>query len=620
MKFSTINEINVSRDQVNVFGGYNHNIEISDGEFYDMKNLSSDNYPVVSPRKRRGHYLHDDDNVINGMIAKDSLCYVKGNKLFINGYEQSVVLTDSPKQMVSMGAYIIIMPDKVWVNTGNIDASHLADWGSIEKEWKGVDDNYVYFTMCDLSGAEYDDAVVRPEPPEAPENLLYWVDTSQKPHILKQYSETNKTWVQVPTTYIKISAPNIANGFSQYDGVKLNITDENILEVEQIAELNGKTHVIYDLKHNDGGAGDYIIIVGILDSMQELEIITGDEMSVKREMPKMDFVIESENRLWGCRYGLNNDNKVVNEIYACKLGDFKNWNCFMGISTDSYAASVGTDGQFTGAITYLGYPMFFKEECFHKVYGNFPSNYQIQTTACRGVMKGAGKSLAIVNGTLYYKSRNGISAYDGSLPAEISSFLGNVKYSGLDEDYDDVLRNGAVAGSHMNKLYMSMKSEIDNKWYLFVYDTSKGLWHKEDNTRVYYFCSCRNEMYFSGLDEHDIHTVFGTMGNGEGLEKEGSIRWECETGDLGLGLPDKKYISNILVRLAMSVGSNLQVFIKYDEVGGWNSVCNLNSTYLRSFSLPIRPNRCDNFKLKFVGCGDILIYSISKTLEQGSDL
>ena len=57
---------------------------------------------------------------------------------------------------------------------------------------------------------------------------------------------------------------------------------------------------------------------------------------------------------------------MVNELYACKLGDFKNWNCFLGISTDSYVASVGTDGPWTGAVTYLGNPIFFKETCLHK--------------------------------------------------------------------------------------------------------------------------------------------------------------------------------------------------------------------------------------------------------------
>ena len=164
-----------------------------------------------------------------------------------------------------------------------------------------------------------------------------------------------------------------------------------------------------------------------------------------RHMPNMDFLIESGNRLWGCRYGTALNGDVVNEIYACKLGDFKNWSCFMSLSTDSYTASCGTDGQFTGAITHLGYPLFFKENCVHKVYGNIPANFQIQDTACRGVQKGCHGSLAIVNETLFYKSRGGICAFDGSLPKDASYVLGNEAYS------------DAVGGAHGNKYYVSMK-------------------------------------------------------------------------------------------------------------------------------------------------------------------
>ena len=39
-----------------VFLGYNHNLELADGEFYDMENLSADEYPLLAPRRgRAGH-------------------------------------------------------------------------------------------------------------------------------------------------------------------------------------------------------------------------------------------------------------------------------------------------------------------------------------------------------------------------------------------------------------------------------------------------------------------------------------------------------------------------------------------------------------------------------------
>ena len=57
------------------------------------------------------------------------------------------------------------------------------------------------------------------------------------------------------------------------------------------------------------------------------------------------------------------------EIYACKLGDPWNWNCFAGLSTDSCAVTVGSDGDFTGAASYLDYILFFKADRVHIVQG-----------------------------------------------------------------------------------------------------------------------------------------------------------------------------------------------------------------------------------------------------------
>ena len=56
MKYPKLRVPQTSRQMVDVFKGYNHNLRISDGEFYDMKNLTADHYPVLSPRGNRGVY------------------------------------------------------------------------------------------------------------------------------------------------------------------------------------------------------------------------------------------------------------------------------------------------------------------------------------------------------------------------------------------------------------------------------------------------------------------------------------------------------------------------------------------------------------------------------------
>ena len=130
MKLPILRELPTSREMIDVFGGYNHNLRIGEGEFYDMKNLTSADYPVLSPRSKRG--IYDTPNNPQGMVAKDALCYVDGSDFVINEYRVDMGLTidATPKTLISMGAYVIIMPDKKYINTKN-----LSDFGKIEASY-----------------------------------------------------------------------------------------------------------------------------------------------------------------------------------------------------------------------------------------------------------------------------------------------------------------------------------------------------------------------------------------------------------------------------------------------------------------------------------------------------
>ena len=589
--FPTVQAQTAQRRVTDVFAGYNHNLRINDGEFYDEENLCSDDYPLLSTRRQRGVYAAPA--AAQGLIAKDALCYVDGTEFVINEKRIEMGLSTEaemcPKSLVSMGAYVIILPDRKYINTAD-----LSDFGSIEASYTSVSD--VTFNLCTVDGARLD-VIAGAAAPENPKNGEYWLDTSATPHTLKVYSETSAMWMSVVTTYVKISATGIGAQFEQYDGVTIS----GIVKTG-VKDLNGSA-IIWAKDEN------YIVMVGILDT-EITQTAEEGAVTIARKMPEMDFVIESSNRLWGCKYGMV-DGKTVNEIYASKLGDFRNWNCFMGISTDSYAASCGTDGQWTGAITHLGYPLFFKENCLHKVYGTAPSSYQIQTTACRGVQKGSGKSLAIVNEVLYYKSRGGVCAYDGSLPTEISDAFGGVLYS------------DAVGGGHRNKYYLSMM-DSGGIWHLFVYDARLGVWHREDNTHANAWCSCRDEMYYIDAADGKIRTVLGS-----GQTETEKIRWRAETGLFVSVLSsakypdyaaDKKYVGRLMLRMALDPGATMQAFVEYDSSGVWEQLWSMTGKTLQTFTFPVRPRRCDHFRLRLVGQGGAKLYSLTKTLEKGSDL
>ena len=222
-------------------------------------------------------------------------------------------------------------------------------------------------------------------------------------------------WVQIPTVYVKIEATGIGKRFEEGDGIKISGLElAGVLE-KQIEALNG-SKVIQSKDDN------YVVVIGIIDERATVKGITAE-----RRLPDMDYITEAGNRLWGCFYGVA-DGKTVNEIYCCKLGDFKNWEVYSGISTDSFRASCGTDGVWTGAVTYLGYPLFFKENYVHKVYVSSGGAHQIVSMAIDGVQKGSDTSFAIVNDYLFYKSKTGINRFDGTQAVNISSDLGNEQY------------------------------------------------------------------------------------------------------------------------------------------------------------------------------------------------
>lgn len=621
MYYPQLETSSASRDFQEVFNGYNHNLRISEGEFYDMKNMTGDYYPVLSPRNKRGiSKIHNENQKMdspNGLICKDALCYVDGHSLYINGYKQEhIMLDDNKKTLVSMGAYLIIFPDGIYINT-----EKTADWGYINQEntIECTNNRYISYTMCSADGNDYkfttsvskkpdqNEVYVSSEAPNTSNlvNGYKWLDTSGDVHYIKVWSATNSMWSSVSTTYIKLNCSEIGVGFKEGDAVQIKgckVTNQGDTVKEQINALNTNIIIKSIEKVEEGKSPSWIVVTGILDKICQQKTGT---VTISRKAPKMDFIVESNNRLWGCFYGMNYDtNETINEIYACKQGDFKNWFCYAGISTDSYAASVGSDGVWTGAIPYGNYIMFFKENCIHKVYGNMPSNYQIIEQKVRGVQRGSEKSLCVVNETLFYKSASEVCYYDGSLPVGISNALGEVRYS------------NAVGGSINNKYYISLQSN-SGEWSMFVYDIAKQIWHKEDNTHAQEFCRVNETLYYIDADTNELKTV---TGEGDlGVTYEDDFEWFAETGEIGYSYSDNKYVGRMLLRIQKPLTTKIFLYIKYDDMNDWEAISAIGGIGTRSYSLPVTPRRCDHFKLRIEGKGDCKIYSLSKVLEIGSD-
>lgn len=592
MDFPYLKPGRVYEEMQDAFLGYNHNLRIGENEWYDMTNVSPRSFPMFAPREPRG--VVKTLTAPQGLIARDALVYVDGASLYINHIAVTgLVLTTTagtiPKQLISMGAYIIIMPDKSYVNTAD-----LSDYGSIESSFSFTGD--VVFTPARVDGTELpmESIPVASTPPADPANASYWIDTSDiLGDVLRQYSAMSDTWTEIPSTYTKIALTGIGSYFEIYDGVEIAgcaYSGADVSLTAQIPLLNG-SHVLYAVSTN------YIIVTGILTKVHTQTAAT---VTVKRLMPAMDYITESENRLWGCKYGFVNS-ETINEIYACAQGDFKNWNKFLGISTDSYAASVGTDGKFTGAITHLGYPLFFKENCLHKVYGSMPSNYRIDTNVCRGVQEGSARSLVIVGELLFYKGRTEVLVYDGSLPVGVSEALGADTY------------RTAVGGAYKDRYYVSMTD--GTAYSLFFFDTANRLWYREDATQVMAFAQLDDDLYFVDAVTKKLMAEFGKTGTAEA-----AVAFSATSGIIGYQYKDHKYVSRLNIRAKLTATATLTVYFRYDSAGEWLLAGTVAGTGItRTVMLPLRPRRCDHFEMKLTGTGDARIFSISRILELGAD-
>lgn len=606
------------------FLGYSHKQILLDGEMYDTQNLSGDQYPIMTIRKKRAFQSYKAgtlDDPLTGIDGRDQLTFIVGKKVYYNFVQVSGLEVDDsagmcPKQIVNFGAYVLIFPDKKYFNTIN-----NSDYGSIDRLFSASGAN-VSLTMCRGDGTDYDmsQITVSATAPSNPDNGKLWIDQSGDNDVLRQWTTSTNEWVEVATTFVKISATGIGTGLNIYDAITISgleaVSTESDRIKAQVEALNGSKIVYY------GGTG-YIVVVGLISNTQAA-LKSGTTVRADRKVPDLDYIVESNNRLWGCRYGMVGS-KVVNEIHASALGDFRNWERYLGNSQDSYTASVGTDGPFTGAVVQKGYPVFFKENCVHQVYGSAPSSFQINMTACRGIQSGSGRSAVVVNERVYYKSRTDVMMFDGSLPVSVSEQLGNVLYS------------DARAGALGDKYYISMKDK-SGVWSLFTYDTSRGIWYKEDHFHALAFGTVADELYAIDAENNLLVSMTAATGDLAMTDQdypswtvENDFEWsatfgiqgvEYTTGNYGNRIRNdtngSQYMSRFDIRMYLEPGAKTKLWIRYDD-GEWEEKGELRGSRMKTFVLPVVPKRCDHLQFRMTGKGTVRVYSISRILEVGTD-
>ena len=602
-----------TRDLLRAFGGLNETYGCTEAEYSGGMNFSARDFPALSTRlpRRRLQELAG----LNGMYHLNGLLTVCGQDLVYTPDEAPAqpvtvknAVADSRKTMVGIGTKILIFPDKVAFDTADGSAAPLgAAWeaGSLS----------VSFAPCDASGNTYEVKDKGTKEPEHPQDgqLFLKLNEPDKPYsaenTLEVYSEASGNWTVIPLDYCLVTAEGIGAEFRVWDTVTL--TGTGAAQAGQWAGLDGDrivygvTETTLRLRADPGGEHFYGRLVHngssavwvSMDGTQREEYFPAEGVKVERRVPDLEYLTECDNRVWGC-------SSSENVIYACKLGDPTNWFSYRGIAADSYAVTVGSDGAFTGAATCMGYALFFKENTLHKLYGSKPSDFQLSSLRCRGVAKGAARSLCVINETLYYLSPDGVMAWDGSIPTKVSTALDPARLRNVKSAL-----GGALDGRYY--LHLVRGSGEAQAVRLLVYDTERGLWQEED--------VCSYEMAGSGgqLYLWDGKAIWAADADREenwqqagGIED--GVSFELVSGDIGLDGPEELYLSRLTLRLEAEVKSRIEVAVSYDS-GAWETLAQLTADGRRCFDVPFVPRRCGSLRLRLKGRGQLTLRSLTRT-------
>lgn len=567
-----LNSIQKTQSVQQEFRGYNHNDFTDDREFYDEQNMSSNSYPFASPRDNRGAFKSTENAAFgkytyangktvkcNGISTKQGFCFVEGNRFYYKSNDDNVyhdigAVEDGEKQFVSLGAYILIFPDKKyfwstmythyddedWLKEHGLEKSNY--FGNLEafKSCGGVG---VKLNMCNVYGEDYEFDYVQKATPDDEDiaNGTMWLDISSSPAKMMQYSSTYSGWVEITSNYIKVTVNgDITTLFKEWDGVTLSGLPSSL------KDFNSAT-VLYSAEKNDDGTS-YFVVPGIIKPQTVIEdnIIfnTSDNKNCSifyYYSLYLETITETDS---------NQKKKITYNYYSDEGNTTK---VYSYIHTDSgYGKTVTTNTEFTEItknqlsierklpdmdyVAELDNRLWGCSNDNHEIYASKPgdpfnfnyflggsSDSYVLTIGSDGDFTGCAAHLGYM---LFFKE-NMVHKIYGTKPSnfQLTSLSvrgvekgsskslcivnetlfykaenGIMMYQGsLPECISDELGSEkyteAVAGACNNKLYISMKNS-KGEWILFTYDTVFGIWHKEDNTRFIYTLSLPNNLYY----------------------------------------------------------------------------------------------------------------------------
>ena len=463
-------------------------------------------------------------------------------------------LTDTEKQFAVVGNKLIIFPDKLYIDLSK-DGEDGAGVPKLKNAISSVRYNFAFYSTKDQSTSE-----------QYPMNQM---------RVAAVTTGTNEN--NAPKTF------SFSDHFKVGDSVIFKETD-----VEFAGNKKGTILEIFPKSDDTGG------IVVQFEEEREVSVSGSYPTTIETYVPYLDYICEKNNRLCGCS---NKDNT----IYVSALGEPFQLSNFIGnVSVNSFAVAVGSDGAFTGCSVLGSSVLFWKEDKLHKLLGEYASEYTLYSYDFDGVQAGSHKSQQVINETLFYLGSQGVYAYGGGIPTLISENFGQRRF-----------KNG-VAGRDTDSYYLSAEDKNGNP-HLFVYETTSGLWLREDDLRAKDFARAGRDLYV--LDRGGI---IHKMDSGE-ADKD--VEWMAYFTPFYETMQGRKTYSKLLIRAEIPQGAYIKPEVRYDG-GDWKSLPAITGgkdAKNDTVAIPIPINRCDKFELRLSGKGDVAILGMVREFMVRSD-
>ena len=581
------------------FGGINVTDNAQPGELFEANNMTSKDYPCLSVRNRR-KTVAETDGIINGTGTCDGIVYTyssadgmniylnyDGNSYEFSGFSASSDFT-MPRKLASLSDSILIIPDNVvfWINSRTFTSICISQTHNKQSALKKFDDETSGNKL--LSKTNVDHVATLSHNSIKCRYVNYTQDGTQTFY----YSSFDTSLKEGDVITVKGNVYSdrgyYSDGYDEYCKKIKNGFECKIKSVETVTHStpNGPLTELVALYFEDhsidaGGFSD----------------VCFKTISIERGIPNLLDICSFNNRIWAIS---------GKQIYASKLADPSEWNDFTSdeygtMPYASFQTSSQTEGDFTGIIPYGNYIYAFKENAIHKIMGNQPDEYTVQTILTRGVGKNMGNTLSVCGDLLFYCGSDGVYSYDGGYPKKISEKLGYCP-TGI----------GGASGAEF--YYLLSENQSDRT--ICVYDTKRKIWHHQDcDSSFSYMISFGGNAYLAG--EHRVVMLDFLNCNGN-LEKD--VRWNFKIR-FDERLFEKRGVGKLMMRYSLGHGAYFTVRAVYDDKSR-SAVCGAKYDEMDSggYTLSMAVKRSLWFDLEFEGAGEFKLKSINVKSYRGSEI